>query len=109
MKTMNINSEHLTDRPYEVRPGDYALLTVKDEGTGMDKETLGRVFDPFFTTKEVGRGNGLGLPSSYGIIKAHGGYIDIYSEKGHGTSVNIYLPRSEKVYQEANQLIDENN
>jgi len=61
----------------------------------MDKKTKNKVFDPFFTTKGMGKGTGLGLASVYGIIKAHGGYIDVESKKGHGTTFSIYLPASE--------------
>jgi signal transduction histidine kinase len=81
---------------YEPKSGDYVLLTVVDTGIGMDEETVGRVFDPFFTTKEVGTYKGLGLTSAYGIIKGHGGYIEVESMEGQGTSVSIYLPASEK-------------
>ncbi|MBI5848120.1 MAG: response regulator [Nitrospirae bacterium] len=74
------------------RPGMYAVISVADTGLGMNKETLKKIFDPFFTTKEVGKGSGLGLSTVYGIVKQHGGYLDVVSEEGEGTAFNMYFP-----------------
>jgi len=95
LKTINVTEKDMVGKPYNPKPGNYVLIRVRDTGVGMDQKTMGRIFDPFFTTKELGAGTGLGLASVYGIIKAHGGYIDVESRQGEGSTFEIYLPGSE--------------
>ena len=96
LQTDNIILDRSYVKPYKVDPGRYVKISVSDTGVGIDKETQERIFEPFFTTKEMGRGTGLGLASVYGIIKSHGGYINVYSERERGTVFTIYLPATEK-------------
>jgi len=96
LTTMNVTSEDIVEKPYTPEAGNYVLLTVRDTGIGMDKDVKDRIFEPFFTTKDVSKGIGLGLSSTYTIVKSHRGYIDVDSQKGHGTFFNIYLPATEK-------------
>jgi CheY-like chemotaxis protein len=81
----------------QLAPGNYITITVKDTGVGMDPSILSKIFDPFFTTKERGRGTGLGLAASYGIIHNHGGTIVATSKPGTGAAFILYLPASERV------------
>jgi PAS domain S-box-containing protein len=86
-----IDDEFIKAYEYGV-PGAYAVISITDTGTGIDKEKQAMIFDPFFTSKEVGKGTGLGLSIAYGIIKEHHGYIKVYSETGKGTTFQIWLP-----------------
>jgi two-component system, cell cycle sensor histidine kinase and response regulator CckA len=94
-----INTKNVTISDFDsishgdIGTGDFVLLAVSDDGSGMDEGTLAKIFEPFFTTKDVGRGTGLGLPTVYGIVKQNNGFINVKSEPSVGTTFEIFLPR----------------
>ncbi len=88
-----ILDEEFASRYFEVVPGDYVMLSVSDTGEGIDAETLAHIFEPFFTTKKAGKGIGLGLSTTYGIVKQSGGHITVASVQGRGTTFRVYFPK----------------
>jgi CheY-like chemotaxis protein len=94
IKTSNVDlCDVQASQPLDVQPGPYVMLSISDTGVGMDAEVLSHLFEPFFTTKRPGKGTGLGLSAIFGIVKQHGGSILPWSEPGHGTTFEVYLPR----------------
>ena len=94
--TENVTIDEQDTMPFAIKPGRYVKITFADNGVGMDEDTQQRIFDPFFTTKQRGRGTGLGLATAYGIIKSHGGGINVASTMNEGATFTIYLPALEK-------------
>ncbi|MBI4632593.1 MAG: PAS domain S-box protein [Deltaproteobacteria bacterium] len=104
LATENVILDHVYVKPFSIEPGNFVKISVTDTGIGMDGKTKERIFEPFFTTKETGMGTGLGLTTVYGIVKGHGGIVNVYSEKDVGTVFNVYLPISGE-----KQLVEEKN
>jgi CheY-like chemotaxis protein len=96
LKSQNVILSSSFVKPYDVNPGRYVKISVRDTGIGMDESTQKRIFEPFFTTHEPGRGTGLGLASAFGIIKNHNGIINVESKLGSGSTFYIYLPASDE-------------
>src|SRR5580692_3163843 len=95
IETVNVHLDAAyKSRQGDVDPGDYVAIGVSDTGSGMPGDVVAKAIDPFFTTKPVGEGTGLGLSTIYGFVKQTGGHLRIDSEVGHGTTVNLYLPRA---------------
>lgn len=90
--TLHLDEAYIQDKPAKIPPGDYALITVSDDGAGIPREDLPHIFEPFYTTKPSGKGTGLGLATVYGIVKQNKGFIWVYSEPASGTVFKIYLP-----------------
>ncbi|HEV8375854.1 MAG TPA: CHASE domain-containing protein, partial [Candidatus Polarisedimenticolia bacterium] len=94
IETRDVNlDEHYAGTHPEIRPGPYVMLAVTDSGQGMDVETQAKIFEPFFTTKERGKGTGMGLAMVYGIVQNHGGFIEVETEAGRGTTFRLYFPK----------------
>ncbi|NOR04850.1 MAG: PAS domain S-box protein [Deltaproteobacteria bacterium] len=108
IETINAVLDHNHTNPFGVKPGNYVKISVTDTGIGMDEAIQQRIFDPFFTTKEMGRGTGLGLAFAHGIIKNHGGIINIDSEKGKGTTFDVHLPASKKQVTKKEKKLEDN-
>jgi PAS domain S-box-containing protein len=102
VENCSLDESHCAKHTYS-EPGEYVLLSVIDNGCGMDEETVTHIFEPFFTTKGLGEGTGLGLSTVYGIVKQNGGFIEVSSQLAMGTTFKIYLPRHVGVEEQAEQ------
>jgi CheY-like chemotaxis protein len=105
--TSNVTDKEIGDKPFKAKQGNYILISIKDTGHGIDRKIIDKVFEPFFTTKGLAQGTGLGLASAYGIIKGHGGYIDVVSIKDKNTTFSLYLPATEESITKEEEMADE--
>jgi len=107
--TIATEALHLTDADLgpnsEAQPGEYAVLTVTDTGTGMDAITRARIFEPFFTTKEMNKGTGMGLATVYGITKQHDGWVDVSSEVGKGSQFRVFFPTTRRTAEALEEVV----
>ncbi len=110
--SLTISAENLLiDENYarmnlDAKVGPYTVVTVADTGVGIPREIVERIFEPFFTTKELGKGTGLGLSTVIGIVKSHGGFVNVYSEVGRGTQFKVYLPAAQKIQIESTPQLE---
>jgi two-component system, cell cycle sensor histidine kinase and response regulator CckA len=102
LRTRTAKGDKLRDWLPKATANEYVAVDVTDTGMGMDDATRGRIFEPFFTTKEFGKGTGLGLAVAFGIMESHGGFIDVESAPGKGTTLSLYFP----VTRETNDILD---
>jgi CheY-like chemotaxis protein len=93
-RSMTLDSAYRADHPNAV-PGNYSILAITDSGSGIAPEVMAHIFEPFFTTKGMGKGTGLGLSTVYGIVQQAGGFVDVCSKVGSGTTVSVFLPQAE--------------
>jgi len=95
LENLDLDINYCEASPFDIKPGSYLEIAIRDTGCGIPQEITSRIFEPFFTTKENGKGTGLGLAMVYGTVQEHGGAITVYSEVSAGTVFHIYLPLTE--------------
>ena len=100
LSTANVILDEAYTRAFNAPPGAYVAVTVQDRGKGISPDVMKRIFEPFFTTKKMGRGTGLGLASAFGIVKNHGGIIDVKSTVGKGSTFTIFLPAASRILEQ---------
>jgi two-component system cell cycle sensor histidine kinase/response regulator CckA len=107
LSTANVILDEAYTRAFNAPPGAYVAVTVQDRGKGISPDVMKRIFEPFFTTKKMGRGTGLGLASVFGIVKNHGGIIDVKSSVGKGSTFTIFLPAASRILEKKAAPTDE--